>query len=65
MEARRHLSVAPAVNVNRFHLGEPDGHEYSRNVKPTSRRAHGIILDGAKPAIQDHQASNPGICERG
>jgi len=48
-----------------FFLARPDGHGYSRTSKPASLcGAHGIIPDGAKPAIRDHPASHPG-CVKG
>jgi len=53
VEAGRQLSATPAVNVNRFHPGEPDGNGRRRNGKSTSRRAHGIIPNCAEPAIRD------------
>jgi len=43
----------------------PEGYGYNRTLSRLLHGAHRIIPDGARPVIQDHQASHPGMCEKG
>jgi len=48
---------------NFFSMARSDGRGYSRMASRLLYGADGIIQDGAGPAIRDHQAWHPGMCE--
>jgi len=52
------------LNMFNFFLAMPNGHGYSRTSSRLLYGTHGIIPDGARPAIRDHPALHPGMCER-
>ena len=65
---RRHFSFRSTVIKIKhvlFFLARPDGHGFNRTSSRLLYGAHWVIPDGAGPAIRDHPALRPGMCERG
>ena len=56
---------APGPKIKHVHFfsTRPNGHGYSRTSSRLQYGAYGIIPDGAGPAIRDHPASHPVMCE--